>query len=148
MYLDKRTFILAATLILSAGAAFSQTDAPAAREHHGSRDGAKMADALNLTDAQKEQAKAIREKYRASNEDFRAQMQTLREQTKAAKEANNTAELDKLKQQREALFAKAKENWTAQRNEFRSILNADQQAKLDQMRQAHERKGEGNSQEK
>ena len=96
-----------------------------------------MAKALNLTDAQKEQAKAIREKYRASSEDLRTQMRTFHEQLKAAKEANNTAEVERLTQQREALFARVKETFTAQRNEFRSILTADQQAKFDQMREKH-----------
>jgi Spy/CpxP family protein refolding chaperone len=151
MYLYKRNFILAASLILSAGAAFPQ-NAPAdttqepkqhTRAHDGARGTERVAKALNLTDAQKEQAKAIHEKYRASSEDFRSQMGALREQFKAAKEANNTAELDKLKQQREALFAKNKETWTAERNEFRSILTADQQAKLDQMRKSRRGNGEG-----
>ena len=96
-----------------------------------------MAEALNLTDYQKEQAKAIREKYRASSEEVRTQMRTLHEQLKAAKEANNTAEVERLTQQRETVSAKAKETFTAQRNELRSILTADQQAKFDQMRERH-----------
>jgi Spy/CpxP family protein refolding chaperone len=141
MYLDKRNFILAASLIVSAGAAFPQAqpaDSKPAEQHkrHG-RDGQHMAEALNLTDAQKEQAKAIREKHRASSEDVRNQMRTFHEQLKAAKEANNTAEVQRLTQQREALFARVKETFTAQRNEFRSILTADQQAKFDQMREKH-----------
>jgi Spy/CpxP family protein refolding chaperone len=140
MYLDKRSFILAASLILSSGAAFPQaptadSQPPAKHERHGR--GQHMAEALNLTDAQKEQAKAIREKYRASSEDVRTQMRTLREQLKAAKDANNTAEVERLTQQRDTLFAKAKETFTAQRNEFRSILTADQQAKFDQMGERH-----------
>ena len=144
MYLDKRSFILAASLILSAGAAFPQ-DAPAdnAKEHKRHERGGGFAAALNLTDVQKEQAKAIHEKYRASSEDFRTQMQALREQFKAAKEANNTAEIDRLKQQRESLFAKAKETRTAEQNEFRQILTADQQTKFDQMRESHQGRREG-----
>jgi Spy/CpxP family protein refolding chaperone len=137
MYLDKRTFILAASLVLSAGAAFPQAQAadsqPAEHKRHG-RGGERMAAALNLTDAQKEQAKAIREKYRASSEDLRTQMRTFHEQLKAAKDANNNSEVERLTQERGALFAKVKESFTAQRNEFRSILTADQQAKFDQMR--------------
>ena len=80
MYLDKRSFILAASLILSAGAAFPQAPAadsqPAGHERHA-RGGQRIAEALNLTDSQKEQAKTIREKYRASSEDLRTQMRTL-----------------------------------------------------------------------
>ena len=141
MYLDKRNFILAASLILSAGAAFPQTQPadskPAEQQKRHGHGGQRMAKALNLTDAQKEQAKAIREKYRASSEDLRTQMRTFHEQLKAAKEANNTAEVERLTQQREALFARVKETFTAQRNEFRSILTADQQVKFDQMREKH-----------
>jgi Spy/CpxP family protein refolding chaperone len=99
-----------------------------------------LATELNLTDAQKEQAKAIREKYRASSENVWTQMRTLREQLKAAKEANNTAEIDRLTKEREALAVKAKETFTAQRNEFRSILTAEQQSKFDQMRDRHNHK--------
>ncbi len=145
MYLDKRSFILAASLILSAGAAFPQAapaDAPkenkqVGRNHDGARDGQRMAEALNLTDAQKEQAKAIREKYRASSQDVRTQMRTLHDQLKAAREANNTAEVERLNQQREALMANAKQTWTAQRDEFRSILTPEQQAKFDQFQENH-----------
>jgi Spy/CpxP family protein refolding chaperone len=96
-----------------------------------------MAEALNLTDAQKEQAKAIREKYRASSKDVRTQMRTLHDQLKAAREANNTAEVDRLNQQRERLMASAKQTRTAQRNEFRSILTPEQQAKFDQFQENH-----------
>ena len=136
MYLDKRSFILAASLILSAGAAFPQapSDSRPADQERQTRGGQRLAETLNLTDAQKEQAKTIREKYRASSEDLRTQMRNLHEQVKAAKDANNTAEIERLTQQRDALSAKAKETFTAQRNEFRSILTAEQQAKFDQMK--------------
>ena len=145
MYLDKRSFILAASLILSAGAAFPQA-APAetpkenkqdGRKHDGARGGQRMAEALNLTDAQKEQAKAIREKYRASSQDVRTQMRTLHDQLKAARDANNTAEVDRLSKERETLMANAKQTWTAQRNEIRSILTPEQQAKFDQLQENH-----------
>ena len=140
MYLDKRSFILAASLILSAGAAFPQApaaDSQSADHERHARGGKRLAETLSLTDAQKEQAKAIREKYRASNEDLRTQMRTLHEQLKSAKDANNTAEIERLTQQRDTLATKAKETFTAQRNEFRSILTAEQQSKFDQMRDRH-----------
>ena len=142
MYLSKRSLILAASLALSAGAAFPQ--APAAESqapaHERHARGAKRFAELNLTDAQKEQAKTIREKYRASSEDLRTQMRTLREQLKAAKDANNTAEIERLTQQHDTLAAKAKETFTAQRDEFRSILTAEQQAKFDKVRDRHNHK--------
>src|SRR5436190_13246226 len=104
MYFDKRSIVLAASLILSAGAAFPQDQAK-----EGRRGAGHFAEALSLTDSQKEQAKAIHSKYQASTQEFRTQMRSLHEQLKAAREANNTAEVERLNQQREALFAKAKE---------------------------------------
>jgi Spy/CpxP family protein refolding chaperone len=144
MNLNKRSFILAATLVFSTGVAFSQSApaAPQAQEqteerHHraGKRaGGAKhFAAALNLTDAQKEQAKAIRERHRASTKTLRTEMRNLHQQYRAAKEANNTAELERLSQQRQSLGAQVKEAMTAQQNEFRSILNPEQQAKFDEL---------------
>jgi periplasmic protein CpxP/Spy len=136
---------LAASLVLASGAAFSQapaTEAPAAQqqERHGKRahkgGPGRMAAALNMTDAQKEQAKAIREKYRTTGQtDVRTQMRDLHTRAEAAKQANNTAELERIKQERQALFAKAKESWDAERAELRSILTAEQQVKFDEMAQ-------------
>ncbi len=142
MNFDKRSFILAASLVLASGAAFSQTpsaEAPAEQQRHGKRHhkggAGRMAAALNLTDAQKEQAKTIREKYKASHTEVRTQMRDLRTRAEAAKQANNTAELDKIKQEREAVFAKAKVSWDAERAEIRSILTPEQQVKFDEMAQ-------------
>jgi periplasmic protein CpxP/Spy len=143
MTLDKRSFILAASLVLASGAAFSQapsTEAPAEQQQHHGKRGHKggegrIAAALNLTDAQKEQAKAIREKYKASHTDVRTQMRDLHARAEAAKQANNTAELDRIKQEREAVFTKAKQSWDAERAEIRAILTPEQQAKFDEMAQ-------------
>jgi Spy/CpxP family protein refolding chaperone len=143
MTLNKRSFILAASLVLASGAAFSQapaTDAPAEQhERHGKRahkgGAGRLAAALNLTDAQKEQAKAIREKHRAGQSDVRTQMRDLHTRAQAAKQANNTAELERIKQERQTLFAKAKESWDAERAELRTILTPEQQAKFDEMAQ-------------
>ena len=152
MTFDKRSFILAASLVLASGAAFSQapapsTEAPAEQQrqgkrHHGVGQG-RMAAALNLTDAQKEQAKSIHEKYKASNTEVRTQMRDLHTRAEAAKQANNTAELDRIKQEREAVFAKAKESWSAERAEIRSILTPEQQTKFDEMGQRRGKRGRG-----
>jgi Spy/CpxP family protein refolding chaperone len=138
MNFDKRSFILAASLVLASGAAFAQAPATEAPAHHKSRDhgrSGRMAAALNLTDAQKEQAKTIREKYRAEHTDVRTQMRDLHTRAEAAKQANNTAELERIKQDRQSVFAKTKESWDAERAELRTILTAEQQAKFDEMPQ-------------
>lgn len=144
MKLNKRTLILAASLIVSAGAAFPQAAPAEHRQEHKGRHHAGFAEKLNLTDAQKEQAKAIREKYRTSSTDVRTQMRTLHDQLKAARDANNTAEVDRLNQQREQLLASAKQTSTAQRDEFRAILTPEQQAEFDKMPQRHN-KGQRNN---
>ena len=147
MNLNKRYFILAATLVFSTGAAFSQatpSEQPAAQErqhrggkggkfHGGHRGGERLAAALNLTDAQKEQAKAIRERHRASSEGLRTDMRNLQQRYRDAKQANNTAELERLSQERQTLFTQFKDAMTAQQNEFRTILNAEQQTKFDEL---------------
>ncbi len=150
MNFDKRSFILAASLVLASGAAFAQspsTETPTEQQRQGKRDHragqGRMAAALNLTDAQKEQAKAIHEKYKASNTDVRTQMHDLRTRAEAAKQANNTAELDRIKQEREAVFAKAKESWNAEKAEIRSILTPEQQTKFDEMGQRRGKGGRG-----
>lgn len=143
MNFNKRSLILAASLVLATGAAFSQnaTENPSSeapkthsRAHKAGR-GGHMAAALNLTDTQKEQAKTIREKYRTANTDLRTKMRDLRTRATAAKEANNTAELDSIKQERETLFANAKTSWDSQRAELRAILTPEQQAKFDEIGQ-------------
>lgn len=141
MNLSKKTLILAASAILSVGAAFSQSAAPAedGKRWHHNRGENRLVNALNLTDAQKQQAQTIREKYRASNEDLRKHMRDLHDKFAAAKQANNTAELDQLKSQREALTAKWRETRQEEMAEFKQILTADQQAKLDELKQSHGR---------
>ncbi|HYI94292.1 MAG TPA: Spy/CpxP family protein refolding chaperone [Bryobacteraceae bacterium] len=150
MNFDKRSFILAASLVLASGAAFAQapsTETPAEQQRQGKRDHrggqGRIAAALNLTDTQKEQAKAIHEKYKASNTEVRTQMRDLRSRAEAAKQANNTAELDRIKQEREAVFAKAKESWNAERTEIRSILTPEQQTKFDEMAERRGKRGRG-----
>jgi Spy/CpxP family protein refolding chaperone len=149
---------MAAAVVLVAGGAFAYQDSAEnntnqQRKHHGkhagergmlNRHGAKLAEALNLTDAQKEQAKAIRDKHRAANADLHKQMRDLHTQLRAARQANNTAEAERLAAQREPLMVRAREAWNAERAELRNILTAEQQAKLDTLREkSFEGKREG-----
>ena len=92
-----------------------------------------LSKALNLTDAQKEQAKAIREKHRASNQALRAELRQIREQIQTARERKNTAEAQRLAALREPLLLKAQEAWQAERAELKSVLTPEQQAKLDEL---------------
>ncbi|HYP05715.1 MAG TPA: Spy/CpxP family protein refolding chaperone [Bryobacteraceae bacterium] len=144
MNLSKKLITLAATVALSAGAVFSapadgakarRSEAREARMLH--RHAGHLAKALNLTDAQKEQAKAIRNKHREANQGVRAELKELNTQIRAAREAKNTAEAQRLAALREPLLAKAQEAWQAQRSELMSVLTPEQQSKLEELRKAH-----------
>jgi Spy/CpxP family protein refolding chaperone len=154
MNLKKRFVTIAAAVVLVAGGAYSyQEGGNNGGKRHGkyaggergmlNRHGGRLAQALNLTDVQKEQAKAIREKHRAANTDLHNQMRDLRTQLRAARETNNTAEAQRLAAQREPLMVRAREAWHAERAELRTILTAEQQAKLDTMQKSFAEKREG-----
>lgn len=142
MNLNKTLMTLAATVAISAGAAFTaQADKPQTernaqgREHRTFRaHGARLAKALNLSDSQKEQSKAIRQKHRAANEGLRTELKTLHEQIRAARQGNNTAEAQRLAAQREPLIARAQEARKAEREELKSVLTQEQQTKLEELR--------------
>lgn len=101
--------------------------------HHAGR----LAKELNLTDSQKDQAKAIRQKHRASNESLRTELRQLNEQIRAAREAKNTAEAQRIAALREPLLARAQEAWQAERVELKSVLTPEQQTKLEELRKSH-----------
>ena len=154
MNLHKRFVTMAAAVVLLACGAYSyQEGAENKGKRHGkraggeramlNRHGARLAEALNLTDAQKEQAKAIREKHRAANADLHTQMRDLHTQLRAARQANNTAEAQRLAALREPLMLRAREAWSAERAELRTVLTAEQQAKLDTMQKSFAEKREG-----
>ena len=154
MNFKKRFVTMAAAVALVAGGAYSyQEGAEKSGKRYGkhragergmlNRHGGRLAQALNLTDAQKEQAKAIREKHRATNADLHKQMRDLHTQLRAARESNNTAEAQRLAAQREPLMSRAREAWSAERAELRTILTAEQQAKLDTMQKSFAEKREG-----
>ena len=104
------------------------------------RHGGQLAKALNLTDAQKQQAKTIREKHRASSEGLRAEMRQINEQIRTARQAKNTAEAQRLAALREPLLARAQEAWQAQSAELKSVLTAEQQTKLEELQKSRQGK--------
>ena len=107
----------------------------------GHKEGAfseKMAEKLNLSDAQKEQVKAIEKQFRADNAAFFENAKATREQFRAAKEANDQAKLDSLKPTMEAQRAQMKQLRQAVMDKIRNILTADQRAQLDAFKAQHE----------
>lgn len=81
------------------------------------RMGERMAQKLNLTDAQKEQIKTIRQSFREKNKAFFDQAKATREQMREARRAGDTAKADQLK-------AAMEQNRT-QMNHLRQQLHAE-----------------------
>ena len=118
--------------------------------HHGKRGGEfaeRFAEKLNLTEAQKAQAKQLHEQFRTQNEPLFNAFKQTKDDLRAARQANDTARVDALeaalKTQKDQLKAARK----AQHERFLSILTADQKAQLEAMKaERGNRKGRGNRQ--
>lgn len=98
---------MAAVVALSTSLAIAAPHGPKGEGRHGGkhdgmmmgegRMGERMAQKLNLTDAQKEQIKTIRESFRNQNKAFFDQAKATREQMREARKAGDTAKADQLK---------------------------------------------------
>jgi Spy/CpxP family protein refolding chaperone len=123
-------------IALSATLAFAATETHEGGHHHGRHGqfGARLAKKLNLTDAQKEQAKANRTAFFEQNKDFFAQARATRQELHAAKEANDTAKVESLKATLQSQHAQMKQLRQQQEAQFESILTPDQRAQFEQMK--------------
>jgi periplasmic protein CpxP/Spy len=139
-------WIVAAALlaVLVCGAvAFSYAQQPTAdgtpgwRGHHGAHMGW-MARELNLTDAQKEQAKAI---MKSQHESMRPLMQQMAQNRKAMLEAGSGGAFDQAKvqaianQQAQLMAQMMVQKASLQHQIYTQVLTTEQRAKADQMRQ-------------
>ena len=88
--------------------------------------GMKLASKLNLTDAQKEQWKAIRKSSREQNSAFFQQSRQTMKDFRAAKEAGDTAKADALKQTLQSQRAQMKQIRDSQETQLMNILTAEQ----------------------
>src|SRR5438128_3131074 len=80
---------------------------------------------INLSAAQKNQVKAIREKYKGQEKALREQMKPLREQFAAARKTNDTARLEQLREQVRPQMERARALRQQQMQEVRGVLNAE-----------------------
>jgi periplasmic protein CpxP/Spy len=101
--------------------------------HHRHSMARHLARKLNLTDAQKAQAKANHKAFVDANKPFFEQARTTRQQFHAAKEANDTAKMDALKATMQSQRAQFKELRQQQDAQFVSILTPEQKAQFDQL---------------
>lgn len=135
----KKTMTAVAVLALGASLAFA---APGDWKGHGGHDRAglseKMAQKLNLTDAQKAQVKSLQDQFRTDNAAFIQNFRQTMQDVRAAKQANDTVKLDALRPTVESQKAQMKTLRQAQRDKIRNILTADQRAQLDALKAQHE----------
>jgi Spy/CpxP family protein refolding chaperone len=129
---------------VAAGMAFAQTPAPAPAPQPGqaathARPRAmvrrRLMQALNLTDAQKQQAKAIFQQARQDSASIREQLKQNREALAAAVQANDSAKIQQLSNQMGTLQGQALSIRSQSMAKFYSTLTPDQQAKANQLRQ-------------
>ncbi|HJQ37479.1 MAG TPA: Spy/CpxP family protein refolding chaperone [Thermoanaerobaculia bacterium] len=112
------------------------------RGRHG-QFGARFAEKLNLTDAQKEQIKTLNQSFRESNKAFFEQTRDTRRQMREAREAGDQARLDALKATAQSQHAQMKQLREAQQQRVLSVLTAEQRAQFEAMKaERHARRGE------
>ncbi len=93
----------------------------------------KLAEKLGLTDAQKEQIKAINKQTREENKAFFEQSRQTMREFFAAKKANDTAKADSLKPAVEANRAQMKAIRAAQEQKIAAVLTPEQNAQWQQL---------------
>jgi Spy/CpxP family protein refolding chaperone len=145
---NKKWFAAAATVIaLSATLAIAGTTTGDGGWKHegrgGHHRGAGFSKKLNLTDAQKEQWKAVEQNFRQENASFFEQSKQTREAFHAAKKAGDTAQLESLKATAKAQHAQMKQLRAAMEPKLMAILNADQQAQFQKMKAGRAARGDG-----
>jgi periplasmic protein CpxP/Spy len=128
----------AAAGALAAGMVFAQT-AVVQHPHQGfARHGMvrrRMMKALNLTDAQKQQAKGIFQQARQTNQPVMQQLKQNREALAAAVKANDTARIEQLTAKQGQLRGQTMAVRAEAMAKFYQTLTPEQKTKADQLRQ-------------
>jgi len=125
---------------LAAGMIFAQAQTPAQPANppagrHGftARHRANLAQKLNLTDAQKQQAKAIFQQTRQSTQALRQQLKDNHQALAAAIKANNTAEMQRLSTVQGTLMGQMAAARSQAKAQVYALLTPDQKAQADQL---------------
>jgi protein CpxP len=130
---------MAAVVALSATVAFAAPhEGRGGRHGRGGEFGARMAEKLNLSDAQKQQIKDLQTNFRESNKAFFDQVRDTHKQMAEAREANDTARLDALKATAESQHAQMKQLRDQQQQRIAALLTPEQRAQLDAMKAERE----------
>ncbi len=132
---------MAAAVTLSATMAFAAPHEGGKVRGHGGRGGQRggfmsqrLAEKLNLTDAQKQQIREIQKGFREQNKATFEGARTLHQELRAARQANDTAKLEALKPQLEAQRTQMKQLHEANRQQILAVLTAEQRAQLETLK--------------
>ena len=130
---------IAAVAVLTFGTSLAIA-APHGGGHRGGKRGmrgefgARFAEKLNLTDAQKEQIKSIRKESREQNRAFFESFHQTRQELRAAKQANDTARLETLKGTLQSQHEQMKQIRAAEQQKFLAVLTPEQRAQWEQFK--------------
>jgi len=138
----KKIFTAVAVAALSATMAFAVVDengggkAWGGHGHRGHRGmmSAHLAKKLNLTDAQKEQWKAMHKTFREQNKSFFDAARQTHLDFRAAKQAGDQAKMDALKSTLQSQRAQFKQLHEAEEAQFVTILTPEQKAQFDALK--------------
>ena len=131
---------MAAVLALSASMAFAGPHGGGRHGKHarGGEFGQRMAEKLNLTEAQKAQLKAQHQAFREANKAFFENAHETRRQFREAKKAGDTARLEALKPTMEAQRAQMQQLHEQQKQQFLSVLTPEQRTQFEALKAERE----------
>ena len=134
MRMNNKWLTAAGVMVVSASLAFAMPqEGRGGWGHRGGKRGfmsEKLAQKLNLTDAQKQQIRDLNKAFRQDNKAFFQSVRQTRQEFHAAKQANDTAKLQSLKPTIESQMAQMKQLREAQDAKVLSVLTPDQQAQF------------------
>lgn len=132
---------LTGTIAMAAPAAEGNAHGRHGRGHHGKAHnggGQRLAQQLNLTDAQKEQWRAEQKSFRLSNAVFLEQVRQTRQDLRAARKAGDTARAEGLKATASAQREQLKQLRRAEAQKFAAMLTSEQRARYETLKAERE----------
>lgn len=114
--------------------------------HHGEMFSERLAQKLNLTEAQKGQIKSLNQSFREQNRDLFEQNRATMQQFRDAKKAGDTARMESLKPAMQQFREQMKQRREAQHAQILTLLTPDQRAQWDALKaeRAERHKNRGN----
>ena len=95
----------------------------------------RLAEKLNLSDAQKAQWQELRRSFHQDNKAFLEQARQTRRDFRAARDANDTAKIESLKPVVQANRTQMRQLREAQEQKLMDILNEEQRAQFQELKQ-------------